>query len=312
MNWHGKRYHSLNSFFLEHFNEKVYRVALDAGFTCPNRDGTKGTGGCIYCNEEGSRASYVDPKKSVKEQLKEGIRLIHSRTGAKKFIAYFQAYTNTYHDDVDFLEKLYTEALNVPDVVGLSIGTRPDCVPDPVLDMLEKIAENHYVLLEFGAQSMKDSTLKDINRRHSAADMTDAVTRVKKRAGIDVLAQVIFGLPKEKTADMKNSVLELVRMGVNAFKFHHLYVEKNTLLEKLYYAEKLPLLTLEEYLEILCAVIPLLPERVVLHRLFGQCSKETLVAPHWTLDKNANLEKLEKLLEERKIMQGSAFLPVKV
>jgi uncharacterized protein len=118
------------------------------------------------------------------------------------------------------------------------------------------------------------------------------------------LAQVIFGLPKETPADMKNSVLELVRLGVNAFKFHHLYVEKNTLLEQLYYTDKLRLLTLEEYLEVLCAILPLLPEKVVLHRLFGQCSKETLVAPHWTLDKNANQEKLEKLLEERNIIQG--------
>lgn len=305
-NWHGKRYHSLNSFFQERFNGKVYRVALDAGFTCPNRDGTKGRGGCVYCNEAGSRASYVDPKKSVKDQLLEGIRLIRTRTGAGKYIAYFQAYTNTYHPDPEFLEKLYLETLSVPDVVGLSVGTRPDCVPDAVLDMLEKIAERHFVLLEFGAQSMKEETLGKINRRHRVSETSDAVKRAKKRAGIEVLAQLIFGLPDETPDDMKKSVRELTALGVNGFKFHHLYVEKNTMLEKMYYADKIKLLTLEEYLDILCGVLPLIPENVVLHRLFGQCSKDTLVAPHWTLDKNANLERFEKLLEERGIVQGSA------
>lgn len=304
--WHGKRYHSLNSFFLEHFNEKVYRVSVDAGFTCPNRDGTKGTDGCIYCGEDGARASYVDPDKSVKDQLKEGMKLIRQRTNAKKFIAYFQAYSNTYLDDVDALEKIYLDALDFPEVAGISIGTRPDCVNADVLNMLQKISEKTWLMIEYGVQSMNNSTLKEINRRHTVDDIVNAVEMTKKRVGINVLAHVIFGLPKETKKDMMQSVSELVRLGVDAFKFHHLYVEKNTALEQLYYADKVKMLTLEEYLDILSEVIPALPEPVVLHRLFGQCSKEKLVAPHWTLDKNGNSDKLDKLLEKKGVWQGCA------
>lgn len=306
--WHGKRYHSLNSYFLEHFNEKVYRVSIDAGFTCPNRDGTKGTGGCVYCGEEGARASYVDPDKSVKEQLKEGMKLIRERTKAKKFVAYFQAYSNTYLDDIDALEKIYLDALDFPDVVGISIGTRPDCVNGNVLDMLQKLSEKTWLLIEYGVQSMNDSTLKEINRRHTADDIVKAVEMTKKRVGINVLAHVIFGLPKETRKVMTQTVDELVRLGVDAFKFHHLYVEKNTQLEQLYYADKVKMLTLEEYLDILCEVIPTVPGHVVLHRLFGQCSKEKLVAPRWTLDKNANLEKLDRILEQKGIWQGCLII----
>ena len=304
--WHGKRYNSLNSFFLEHFNEKVYRVSVDAGFTCPNRDGTKGTGGCIYCGEEGARAAYVDPSKSVKDQLKEGTRLIRERTKAKKFLAYFQAYSNTYHDNVDALEKIYLEALDVPGVAGISIGTRPDCVNGPILDMLQQLSEKTWLMVEYGVQSMNEGTLREINRRHTVNDIVQAVEMTKKRPGINVLAHVIFGLPKETRGDMIDSVKQLVGLGVDAFKFHHLYVEKNTTLERLYYADKVKMLTLDEYLGVLLEVIPSLPEHVVLHRLFGQCSADKLVAPHWTLDKNGNQDKLDKLLEEKGVWQGSA------
>ncbi len=305
-NWLGKRYHHLNAHFQERFGEKVYRVAVDAGFSCPNRDGTKGRGGCVYCGPEGSRASYVDRKLSVTGQILAGMKLLKQRTGASRFIAYFQAFSGTYADP-ERLEKIYLEALSVPGVAGIAIGTRPDCVNDAVLDMLEKIAGNSYVLIEYGVQSMKEGTLREINRRHTAQETVEAVRKTRQRPSIETLAHLIFGLPNETMADMEDSIRQLVDLGVGAFKFHHLFVEKDTELEKMYYADRVKLLSLEEYLEILVRIIARLPERIVLHRLFGECAKERLVAPAWTANKAENILKLEKILEERSIVQGCAL-----
>jgi radical SAM protein (TIGR01212 family) len=305
MNGLSKHYHTANAYFQSVFGEKVHRVSIDAGFSCPNRDGTKGIGGCIYCNEAGSRARYVEPEKSVRDQVLQGIDSLGKKFDVRKFIAYFQAYSNTYAD-VSILGKIYSEALDFPEIVGISIGTRPDCINSEKLALIEKIAEEKWVMVEYGAQTMKNQTLELINRGHSVNETISAIQETKKRKNIQVLAHLIFGLPGEDFSDMKQSVKELVDLGVDAFKFHHLYVEKNTALEIMLNKGQVRLLKLEEYLELLCDIIPNLPERIVLHRLFGECAKENLIAPIWTLEKNKNLALLGRLLAEKNIRQGGS------
>jgi uncharacterized protein len=281
----------------------VHRVSLDAGFTCPNRDGLIGTGGCIYCNEEGARAGYVDPEESITGQLEKGIDVVHKKYGAEKFIAYFQAYTNTYAG-TEKLRELYYEALAHPSVIGISIGTRPDCIDPEKLDLIEEIASKYFVILEYGAESMKPESLIWMKRRHGVDETVKAIVETKKRKNIQVLAHLIFGLPGENPEDMKNSIVSLIGLSVDAFKFHHLYVEKNTALETLYLENKLKTLKLDEYLNILAGILPDIPRNIVIHRLFGECSRDKLAAPLWTADKTKNSNALDRLLEERNIYQG--------
>lgn len=299
-------YTGLNGFLRERFGERVYRVSVDAGFTCPNRDGTKGYGGCIYCNESGSRASYVEPDVPVAEQLRRGKELIARRYGARKFIAYFQPYSNTYlplSASIETLERLYKSALAEPDIAGIAIGTRPDTVNPAILEMLAGIARERLVILEYGAQSMNDGVLERINRGHTVAD-TEGAFGMSRGMGIHLVAHLIFGLPGETPADMIEGVMRLVELGADGFKFHHLYIEKNTLAEKMYINGEIGEMSRDEYIDILCEAIARLPERIVLHRLFGQCASETLVAPDWTFDKHGNIDYLRNALRERGIRQG--------
>ncbi|OHD55903.1 MAG: TIGR01212 family radical SAM protein [Spirochaetes bacterium GWF1_49_6] len=299
----GELYTGLNGFLHGRFGERVYRVSVDAGFTCPNRDGTKGRGGCAYCNESGSRAAYVEPKVPVAEQLRRGKEIIARMYGVRKFIAYFQPYSNTYGVPVETLEHLYRSALEEPDIAGIAIGTRPDAVSPAIIELLADIARERLVILEYGAQSMRDDVLERITRGHTAAD-TEAAFGMSRGKGIHLAAHLIFGLPGETPDDMIAGAIRLVELGADGFKFHHLYIEKNTRAERMYAAGEIGVLSRDEYIEILCGVIPRLPERIVLHRLFGQCAPETLAAPEWTLDKNGNLDLLRKVLRERGIRQG--------
>jgi hypothetical protein len=299
----GEFYTGLNGFLHGRFGERVYRVSVDAGFTCPNRDGTKGRGGCVYCNESGSRAAYVEPEITVAEQLRRGKEIIARMYGVRKFIAYFQPYSNTYGVPLETLEHLYRSALAEPDIAGIAIGTRPDAVSPAIIELLADIARERLVILEYGAQSMRDDVLERINRGHTAAD-TEAAFGISRGKGIHLAAHLIFGLPGETPADMIAGAIRLVELGADGFKFHHLYIEKNTRAERMYADGEMSVLSRDEYIEILCGVIARLPERIVLHRLFGQCAPETLAAPEWTLDKNGNLDTLRKVLRERGIRQG--------
>jgi len=307
--WQGKRYHSLNAFLRNKFGEPVYRISLDAGFSCPNRDGTKGWGGCTYCNESGSRAAYVEPDLSITEQLKKGKAFIQKKYGAKKFIAYFQAYTNTYAD-INTLEKIYKEALNFPDIVAIAIGTRPDCIDNQKLDLLEEISRDVLVILEMGAQSMKEETLLKINRQHTAKETLNAFTEARKRKSLHLLSHLIFGLPDETADDMISSVKILLETGIDAFKFHHLYIEKGSTMENDWKKGKIKLLSRDEYINILLSIIPILPERIVIHRLFGDCNPQKLIAPEWTIEKANNLHLFERRLEEMDVYQGK--IPYKI
>jgi len=298
-----KRYFTANDYFKKLFGEKVHRVSIDAGFTCPNRDGKISKGGCIYCNETGSRATYVNPASSIEEQLENGIQHIRKTKNVNKFIAYFQPYTNTYAS-LDKLKEIYEPALKHPYVVGISIGTRPDCIDDEKLDYLDFIGEKKLVIIEYGVQTLNNLSLTFINRGHDAKTSIETIEKTKKRKNLNIVVHLIFLLPFE---DVKQALLNmntLVKLGINGVKFHHLYVEKNTKLEQLYREGEIKILDREEYVEILANAVSLLPENVVIHRLFGDCEEEKLVAPIWTLEKTKNLNFFNQFLEEKNIWQG--------
>ena len=299
------RYRSLNSFLKERFGERVYRVSVDAGFTCPNRDGSKGTGGCAYCNESGSRAAYVEPEFTVAEQLRRGKEIVSRIYGAGKFITYFQPYSNTYAP-VEQLERLYREALAVPDIAGIAIGTRPDTLNAETAELLAGLAKESLVILELGAQSMKDGVLRGIGRGHSADDTLRAFELVRGR-GIHLAAHLIFGLPGENSDETIDGVTALSHAGADGFKFHHLYIERGTRMEAAYRAGGISLLTLDEYIGLLGRALDILPPDAVILRLFGQSSAEMLVAPEWTLDKPRNMRALEEYLDTHGITQGRNY-----
>lgn len=302
--WLGKRYFGLNAYFRGRFGGKVARVPVDAGFTCPNRDGTLGFGGCTFCNEAGARARFVEPELPLRDQISRGIGSAGAHTGAGKFLVYFQAYTNTYAP-AGVLERLYREALDAPGSVGIAIGTRPDCLPPETVELIAELAKTHYVLVELGVQSANDRALEAVNRGHTSADSRRAMETLKSRTKAEVLSHLVFGLPGDTRADWERSVLACVDWGADALKLHHLYIERGTAAERLWREGKWTVPERQEYLDFLAGVLPRIPERVVLHRLFGQCSRETLAAPLWTADKLSNLTDLDRLLEERDLRQGS-------
>ncbi len=304
--WGGKRYNNFSHHLKKVFGEKVYRVSIDAGFTCPNRDGTLGRGGCIFCDAAGSRAGYVLPEFPVKEQIKRGIELIRKNTGARKFIAYFQAFSNTY-GPVEKLEKIYREALEIPDIVGISISTRPDLVSDDVLDLLEEIGKNTYLWLELGVQTLNERILKRLNRKHTVEQSIDAIQRALKRSHIRTLTHLILGLPGEKEEDMLNTATGVSMLGVHGVKLHHLYVIKGTVLQRLYEKGIVKVYERpEDYAEIAVKFLERLSPEIIIHRLQG-FARENLVAPSWTANKFAGIQAIERMLEEKDSYQGKFY-----
>jgi radical SAM protein (TIGR01212 family) len=270
---------------------KVYRVAVDAGFTCPNRDGTKGVNGCIYCNEDGSRASYADKDKSVKEQLRARIKYLKENKNAKKFIAYFQAFTNTY-GPIDDLKKAYGQATGFKEIVGLSIGTRPDTIDKEKLKLLSSYKDNLEVWIEYGLQSIHNKTLKLINRGHSFSDFLQAV-RITRRFGIPVCAHVILGLPGETKEDMIETAKTLSGLKIDGIKIHALHVLRGSALEEMYRDNKIKVLEEDEYVDLVCEFLKNLPPDVIVQRLTAQGRREDHIAPLWALDKLKTTEKIK-------------------
>jgi hypothetical protein len=281
----------------------VQKVCIDAGFTCPNRDGALAVGGCIYCNN----TSFSPGKRrlSVTEQVERGKRFLRQRYGAERFIAYFQAYTNTY-GDVRLLQRLYDEALACEAVVGLAVGTRPDCVPDDVLDMLADYASRTYLWLELGLESGHDQTLAWLNRGHTVAAFDDAVRRAQQRQ-LRVCAHVILGLPGESPAAMLDTVRHLAALRVDAVKLHHLHVVRHTVLEKMYHSGAVTLLSLDEYAALVVDCLEVLPPEMIIMRLMGDAPRATLVAPAWSLHKPAALRRITQELTQRQTYQGKRF-----
>ncbi|MGA2142606.1 MAG: TIGR01212 family radical SAM protein, partial [Brevinematales bacterium] len=265
----GRNYYSLHSYLKNKFGEDVYRISIDAGFTCPNRDGTKGRRGCIFCSE-GSRPGYVNPGMSIPGQIEYGKRLIGKKYGVSKFIAYFQAFSNTYAP-ADELYSVFKAASEEEGICGIAVGTRPDCVDREKIKMLERLSESTFVIVEYGAQSMKDTTLEKINRAHTAEDTVKAVLMTLESGRIHTAAHLIFGLPDETKEDMLESVSILTGLGINGFKFHHLYVERGTILEQYYKDNKISLMERDEYIGLLLELMRVIPAGVVIHRLFGEC-----------------------------------------
>jgi radical SAM protein (TIGR01212 family) len=293
--------------FTDHLRQtfacRVHKVCIDAGFTCPNRDGALAVGGCIYCNN--ASFSPGNRRLSVTEQVERGKRFLRQRYGAEQFIAYFQAYTNTY-GDVRQLQHLYDEALACEDIVGLSIGTRPDCVPDTVLDVLADYASRTYLWLELGLESGHDQTLALLNRGHTVAAFDDAVRRAQQRY-LRVCAHIILGLPGESPAAMLDTVQHVAALRVEAVKLHHLHVVRHTVLEKMYQRGEVTLLSLDAYATLVVDCLEVCPPDMIIMRLMGDAPRTTLVAPSWSLQKQAVLRRITQELEQRQTYQGKLF-----
>lgn len=297
-----KRYNQFSAYLKNKFGAKVYKITLDAGFSCPNRDGTISTGGCIFCDDGGSFSQAHSNLLSIEEQVNIGAKTLHDRFKAEKFMSYFQAYTNTYKS-VNELEKIYKSALNHPDVVGLSIGTRPDCVEDDKLNLISDIAQDYYTWVEYGLQSIHNKTLKKINRGHDFDCFLKAYERTKEK-GINVCTHVIFGL-WETRDEILETAQKLAELKVDGVKIHMLCALKDTKLAKLYENKEIDFMSEEEYVNLVCDFLEILPQTTTIHRLAGNGLKKNLIAPRWLGAKLDCLNKIDRELLKRNSYQGS-------
>lgn len=301
-----KRFRDYNGYLRETFGCRVQKISVDAGLSCPNRDGTLGTGGCIYCNPRGSGTDALKKGRSIREQIRQGKANLAKRYKAKKFLAYFQSFSNTY-GPLKRLDTLYDEALQDPDVVGLTIGTRPDCVPDAVLDHLKTLSSRGYLVwLELGLQSVHNRTLETINRCHDFAAFEDAVRRIRMR-GLPVCVHVILGLPGENREDMLETARTLSRMDIQAVKIHLLYVIHGTILAVWHRDGRYTCLSREAYAALTGDFISLLAPHIIIQRITGDPHPEELVAPHWALEKQKNLQAVEEYMNTHGLYQGKHF-----
>ncbi len=300
--WGDKRYYSLDYYLKQTFGEKVYRLSLNGGMTCPNRDGTLDTRGCIFCSAGGSGDFAASPALSVTRQLAEAKKRIRAKTDCKKFIAYFQAYTNTYAP-VGYLRKLFTEAITEPDVAALSIATRCDCLSPEILDLLEELNHIKPVWIELGLQTIHDKTLRLIRSGFTLEQYEAAVFALHAR-GIEVITHLILGLPGETPEMMLTSVSRAASLPISGIKLQLLHILKGTDLGSLYESNPFPLFTLEKYCDFIADCIALLSPDIVIHRLTGDGPRKLLLAPLWSTDKKRVLNTIHKRLYERDLWQG--------
>ena len=294
------RYYSLNDYLKEKFGEKVYKLSIDLGLTCPNRDGTLDTKGCIFCL--GGSSHFASQAGDIHQKIENAKRLVEKKTKATKFIAYFQSYTNTYAP-VEFLQEAFTQAINRPDIVALSIATRPDCLPHETLDLLEKLNKIKPVWVELGLQTANEKTAEYIRRCYKNEIYEKAVNDLTAR-GIEVITHLIIGLPKETKADVLNTLDFAVKCGTKGIKLQLLHVLRGTDLCADYEKGEFQTLSLEEYMDILFDCIGHLPENVVVHRITGDAPKAHLVAPTWSADKKTVINTINRDMNARNIMQG--------
>lgn len=281
---------------------KVQKISIDAGFTCPNRDGLLGRGGCTYCNNNSFNPSYCDTKKSITEQLEEGKMFFSRKYPDMKYLAYFQAYTNTYAD-INILKSMYEEALSVKDVAGIVIGTRPDCMPDSLLDYLEELNQRTFLLVEYGIETANDTTLERINRGHTFQCSQETIARTRKRA-IRVGAHIIIGLPGEDQQETLRQASLISALDIDILKIHQMQIIKGTKLALEYKKNPFHLYTLEEYIDTICLYIQYLRKDLVLERFVSQSPPNLLIAPHWGLKNYEFTNLLNNELKKRKIVQG--------
>lgn len=297
-----KRYKTFSGELKQTFNCKVQRISVDAGLTCPNRDGLLDTEGCIFCGGHGSGSYGILRNLSVTGQIEDGKEIMRRKYKAAKFIAYFQAYSNTYAP-VEYLKTLYAEAISVPDVVGLIIATRPDCLSDEILDYLQELSRQTYLWLELGIQSIHDRSLNFINRRHNHACSADAIKRAKER-GLRVCAHLILGLPGETREETLAMAGELNRLGVDGVKLHLLHVMKGTRLAEMYGRGEVTVLGRDDYAGLVCDFLELLKPDILIHRLTGDGGHDNLIAPLWSLKKFEVLNLIDAEMKRRGIFQG--------
>lgn len=288
-------YRSLNQHYQEKFGCKVYKLSIDGGFSCPNRDGTVGTGGCIFCNETGS-GDFAVCGKSITRQLQEAKKWVEQKNKGGKYIAYFQSFTGTYAP-AEVLRSRYLEAIAPDEIVGLAIGTRPDCLGEDVMEILKEVNAIKPVSVELGLQTIHEASVQYIRRSYVNRVYFDAVTRLKE-AGIEVVTHIILGLPGETAEMAAQTTRAAVEAGTDGVKFHLLHVLKHTDLERDYLAGKFFCLSMEEYGDWLCACIREVPPSVTVHRITGDGAKRNLVAPLWSADKKRVLNYLNKRLAE--------------
>ena len=289
------KYTTLNSYLKEKFGCKVYKISLDCGFTCPNRDGTLGYGGCIFCSEGGSGDFAESRTLGVTEQIESGKEKVKNKIKSGKYIAYFQAFTNTYAD-VNTLEKIFSEAINHPDIVALSIATRPDCLEQKKVELLSRLNKIKPIFVELGLQTVNEKTAKYIRRGYTLDVYDDTVERLHEQ-GINVVTHIIIGLPYETKEDMLSSVKYVCNV-TDGIKLQLLHILKGTDLAKDYFEHKFKVLSLEEYTDIIAECVKIIPENVVIHRLTGDGAKKDLIAPLWSADKKKVLNTINKKLSE--------------
>lgn len=306
---HHRRFNAYANYFKKIFGERVQKLSLDAGFTCPNRDGSLGSGGCTFCNNDAFNPSYCKPEKSVKQQIREGMEFHQNRyRRTEKYLAYFQAYSNTYAG-INELKKIYQQALQFPEVVGLVIGTRPDCINKEHLKYFRELSQAYYIIIEYGIESCYDKTLERVNRGHTFQQAVDAI-HLTREFGLKSGAHMMFGLPGESKAEMLAQADILSKLPLDNIKFHQLQIIKDTPMEKEYYEnpEQFTFFALDEYIDFIIDFLEKLTPAFVIERFAGEVPPRFLSGPGWGLIRNDQiLNKIEKRLEERNTFQGKKF-----
>lgn len=307
MNAEHRPYYDFSTFLRQYFEGKVQKISVHAGFTCPNRDGVKGMGGCTYCNNQTFNPEYCDPKLSVTQQLEDGIRFFGRKYPSMRYLAYFQAYTNTY-GELEHLKAMYEEALAVDGVVGLVIGTRPDCMPDALLDYLQGLNRRAFLMVEYGIESANDETLRRINRGHDFATAVEAVRRTHER-GILTGGHLILGLPGEERDELLRQASLIASLPLDMLKLHQLQLIKGTRMAREYeeHPEDFHLYEADEYIELAIDYIERIPRHVVIERFISQSPRTLLIAPDWGMKNYEFVARLRRRMVERNTWQGKAI-----
>jgi len=302
MLWDKKRYHNLNYYLRQKYGHKVFKISLDAGFTCPNRDGTLSTQGCLFCSARGSGDFAGDRKKGLKEQFDQVKQMMHKKWAQGKYIAYFQAFTNTYAP-VEELRKIYSFALQQADVVGLAIATRPDCLPDKVLDLLADFNQQTNLWIELGLQTIHPQTARLVNLQYDYNTFQAALFELQKR-NIETCAHIILGLPGESYDDMLETGKKIASLPLQGLKIHLLHLMKGTPLLKLYQEKPFKIISEAQYTKLVVDILEILPPEMVIHRLTGDSPRDLLIEPRWSLNKWEVLNRIDKELVTRNTWQG--------
>jgi hypothetical protein len=298
-----KRYNTLDTYFKNKFGKKIYKVSLDGGFTCPNRDGKLSKKGCIFCSERGSGDFAGKRGDEIYNQIEEQLKLIEKKFPEGEVIAYFQNFTNTYAD-VNYLREIYTRALSHPRVVGLAIATRPDCLGEDVLDLLDELNKKYFIWIELGLQTINEEVARRINRQYPLQTYIDATKKLNERK-IKFVTHIIVGLPYEDEEDPLKTAVFAEECGTWGVKIHLLHVIKNTILEELYNRNELKLQKKDEYVKKIVKILANLSYNIVIHRVTGDGDKNSLIGPLWSLNKRDVLNSIDKLMKEENVTQGS-------